>query len=109
MSGTMTGTKPWVPPASDGKILSELSPLSDNWVYGLIFCEALVGGIHAADRTLRRTPEKPEDRDWLRENLSRVTTPAIADAVVDGLFAFDKTRRMKLQEFLGLLREEWEV
>jgi hypothetical protein len=90
-------------------VLAELSPLSDNWVFGLIFCEALVGGVHAANRTLRRSPEKPADRDWFRENLVRETSPAIADAVVDGLFAIDKTRRMKLQEFLELLRREWEV
>lgn len=109
MGGTMTGTRPWVPPASDGKVLADLSALSDNWVYGLIFCEALVGGVHAANRTLRRMPEKPADRDWFRENLGRATSPAIADAVVDGLFAIDKLRRMKLQDFLELLRREWEV
>lgn len=109
IGGTMTGTKPWIPPASDGKILADLSALSDNWVYGLLFCEAVVGGVHAADRTMRRTPEKPDDREWFRENLGRATSPAIADAVVDGLFALEKSRRMKLQEFLELLRREWEV
>jgi len=109
IGATMTGTKPWMPPASDGKILADLSALSDNWVYGLLFCEALVGGVHAADRTMRRTPEKPADREWFRENLGRATSPAIADAVVDGLFAIEKSRRMKLQEFLELLRREWEV
>lgn len=109
IGGTMTGTRPWMPPASDGKVLMDLSPLSDNWVYGLIFCEALVGGVHAADRTQRRTPEKPEDRDWFREELGKATSPSIADAVVDGLFALEKSRRMKLQEFLALLRKEWEV
>ena len=110
IGGTMPGTKPWIPPASDGKILAELTALSDNWVYGLLFCEAILGCIkNDEDRTQRHTPEKPEDRDWLRENLARETSPAIAEAVVDGLFAFDKTRRMKLQEFLELIRKEWGV
>lgn len=109
IGGTMTGTKPWIPPASDGKILNDLTALSDNWVYGLLFCEALVGGVCAANRTLRRTPEKQADRDWFREQLTKAASPAIADAVVDGLFAFDKTRRMKLQEFLAILGKEWGV
>ena len=110
IGGTMTGTKPWVPPVSDGKTLNDLTALSDNWVYGLLFCQAILDCIKKDDdHTQRHTPEKPEDRDWLRENLNRETTPKIAEAVVDGLFAIDKTRRMKLQEFLELLRREWEV
>lgn len=110
IGGTMTGTKPWIPPVSDGTKLNDLTVLSDNWVYGLLFCQAILGCIkNDDDRTQRHTPEKSEDREWLRENLARETSPTIADAVVDGLFAIDKTHRMKLQEFLELLRREWEV
>lgn len=109
LGGQMAGTRPWVPPASDGRCLADLSTASDAWVYGLLFCEAVVGGIHDVDRTRRRWPEKPEDRDWLRERLAAEISPKLADAVVDGLFALQRARRMTLRDFLLVLRSEWEV
>ena len=106
LGATYPKTLPWVAPETDGRRLADLSTASDAWVYGLIFCEALVGGVHDVDRTRRRTPERPNDRDWFRENLGRETSPAVADAVVDGLFALQRSQRMPLQDFLALLQKE---
>lgn len=109
LGATYPKTLPWVAPEGDGRHLADLATASDAWVYGLLFCEALVGGIHEADRTRRRSPEKPEDRDWLREALGAAVSPRLADAVVDGLFALRRDHRMALRDFLTLLREEWDV
>jgi hypothetical protein len=106
---TYPKTVPWVAPESDGKSLADLSPASDAWVYGLLFCEALVGGVHEPDRTKRRWPEKPEDREWFFQRLSEAESPDLARAVVDGLFALQAGHRMPLSDFLDVLRKEWGV
>ena len=102
-------TLPWVAPAADGRHLADLTPAADAWVFGLLFCEALVGGVHDPDRTKRRWPEKPADRDWFRERLGAEAGPKIAEAVVEGLFALQADRRMALSDFLDVLRGEWGV
>lgn len=109
LGSTYPKTLPWVAPEGDGRHLADLSAASDAWVYGLLFCEALTGGIHDENRTKRRWPERPEDRDWLREALSGTVSPRLADAVVDGLFCVRRDRRMALGAFLRILRGEWEA
>ena len=108
LGSTYPKSEPWVAPAADGRCLAELSLASDTWVYGLLFCEALVGGIHETRRAHRRSPENPEDRDWLRNRLNRAASPAIAEAVIDGLLAPEASHRMAMSDFLALLqRERW--
>ena len=109
LGGERVGSRPWVPPASDGRILADYSLASDVWVYGLLFCEALVGGVHDPDRTKRRWPERPDDREWFFQRLSETESADLARAVVDGLFALQASRRMSLSEFLPILRKEWEL
>lgn len=100
-------TLPWVAPKSDGKCLAELSPASDVWVYGLLFCEALVGGIHDEDRTKRRWPENPEDREWFFQRIEATESADLAHAVVNRLFAPQASRRIPISDFLAILQEEW--
>ncbi len=107
LGSTYPKTLPWVAPESDGRCLAELSLASDAWVYGLLFCEALVGGVHDPDRTKRRWPERPADREWLFQRLSEQESADLAHAVVDGLFALQASRRMSLSDFLVVLRKEW--
>ena len=107
LSGLQAGTKPWTPPESDGKILADLTPAADAWVFGLMLCEALVGGVHDVDRTMRRSPERPDDRQWFKDRLSEVCSPGFAEAVVEGLFSIQRITRMGLGDFLAKMREEW--
>ena len=109
LGGTYPKTIPWVAPEGDGRCLADLSPASDVWVFGLLLCEALVGGIHEEDRTKRRWPERPGDRDWLKERLAEAESPTLAEAVVEGLFALSPSRRTPLRTFLDQLRKEWDV
>ena len=107
LGATYPTTLPWVAPKSDGTCLSNLSLASDAWVYGLLFCEALVGGVHDPDRTKRRWPERPDDREWFFRELAEAESADLARAVVDGLFALQASRRMALSDFLDVLRKEW--
>ena len=102
-------TVPWIAPASDGRHLADLTPASDAWVYGLLFCEAVVGGVHEPDRTKRRWPEKSADREWFREALAAAESPVLAEAVVEGLFDRQASGRMSLSDFLAVLRKEWGI
>ncbi len=108
LSGLQAGTKPWTPPEKDGKILADLTPAADAWVFGLMLCEALVGGVHEVDRTMRRSPERPDDRQWFKERLSETCSSGFAETVVEGLFSLQRTTRLTLDEFLTKMREEWE-
>ena len=107
LGGERVGSRPWVPPASDGRILADYSLASDVWVYGLLFCEALVGGVHDPVSTKRRWPERPQDREWFFQRLSDTESADLAHAVVDGLFALQASRRMSLSSFLAILQKEW--
>ncbi len=107
LGATYAKTLPWVAPESDGRCLADLSLASDVWVYGLLFCEALVGGVHDPDRTKRRWPGKPDDREWFFQRISEEESANLAHAVVDGLFALQASRRMPLSGFLAVLRKEW--
>ena len=112
---TYPKTRPWVAPESDGRCLAELPLASDAWVYGLFFCEALVGGVcdanlaarhwHAAD-SQKGTPDNM-DHEWFFQRLSETESPDLAHAVVEGLFAFQASRRMSLSRFLAILQKEW--
>ena len=108
LSGLKAGTKPWTPPESDGKILADLTPASDAWVFGLILCEALVGGVHDVDRTQRKSPERPDDRQWFKGRLSETCSPGFAETVVEDLLSLQRMTRLTLDEFLTKMREEWE-
>lgn len=104
------GTRPWKAPASDGTRLSDRTLAADAWVYGLLFCQALVGGVYDSNpRAKRRTPERPEDRKWFFEHLQAEAGEALARAVVDGLFALDPARRIPLSRFRETLRKEWRI
>ena len=112
---TYPKTRPWVAPESDGRCLAELPLASDAWVYGLFFCEALVGGVcdanlaarhwHAAD-SQKGTPDNM-DHEWFFQCLSETESPDLAHAVVEGLFAFQASQRMSLSKFLAILQKEW--
>lgn len=101
---------PWVAPAADGRRLSELSISSDAWVFGLLFCEALVpDSINDVDHDKRLSPAVEKDRETLRARIGAATSPAIADAVADGLFAPVAAQRMRLSDFRAILEKEWEL
>ncbi len=108
LASTYPKSVPWVAPERDGRRLADLSTASDVWVYGLLFCEAVAGGIHPSEGGRRRWPERPEDRQWIRERVGAATSPAVADAVVDGLLAPQASERMPLRDFRAILEREWE-
>jgi hypothetical protein len=115
LGGDRVGSRPWVPPVSDGRILSDYSLASDAWVYGLLFCEALVGGVcdanfaarhwHAADP--QKGTSDDMDHEWFFQRLSETESPDLAHAVVEGLFSFQASRRISLSKFLKIVRKEW--
>ena len=108
LGNTYPKTMPWVAPDSDGSRLAELSPKSDAFVYGLIFCEAVLGCIHSPTLAARKSAASGEDREWMREKLAEKFSPQLADAVIDGLLAIDVAHRMGMAEFHSLLASEWE-
>lgn len=107
LGNTYPKTVPWVAPPNDGKRLAELSIKSDSFVYGLIFCEAILECIHCATAAARKSATNNVDRDWIKNALSEKLSPKIANAVVDGLLALEVNRRMNMADFLQILAEEW--
>lgn len=103
MGDTAADTPPWIPPKSDGKRLVDLSTASDAWVYGLMFCEALVPGSIQS-----HNPEDPENLKWLASALAGPARfPEVVECVVDGLFEKRPSRRATMEKVYAVLRKNW--